>query len=672
MKAASLIAVRPLWLSLVICPLLGPSTWADSPHQIPPVVVSARAWPEPAEHLPTSVAVWHPQMQYWSLNGGLTSWADETPGISRTADGPWASDLSIRGLSGDRIVVTLDGARLATATDLAARLALIDAASIERVEVFKGPVSALYGSGTLGGMVNVVLASPVYTIEPTVQQRLRLGALHNPDGYMAHYGVTHSGPSQYASASLTARDADAYRDGDGNRVRNTQFADQALTLRVGQRWSNAADSDVLVQLHRGSDIGIPGSGSAPLPARADVTYDEAHRLLVALNNRLAVDGAHWQASRLSLYFQQIERTVRIDNFPAGPIERIQPVGRHDTWGARWLNHLEWGDHRVGAGVETWRRELDSTRDRFFVDGSVQSDRPLPEASEWSYGVFAEDRWSLHPNFTIVAGARLDGLRIENRATPQWDADAEQDVNWNAHAGFRWNATEHWALRSVAAAGYRAPSIEERYQFLVLGDGQIKLGNPDLDAERSSFWEVGVNWDQHQWSAELTGFVNALRNRVGEERVDESTLRNASIDRARIYGMEAEARRQLSDQWGAHASLAWLQGDDRTSREPLPDIAPLTGSLSVSYRPAEAWVARARGVFAARQDRVPDGTEETPGSARVDVSVAYTLERGPATHQLRLTVLNVADTAWRDHLSTWRGSPHNEPGRSIQLAWEASF
>ncbi len=672
MKAASLSAVRLLWICILLCPPLALVSWSESVHPIPPVVVTARAWPEPSEHLPTAVAVWRPQDQVWGLHGGLANWADETPGISRTADGPWASDLSIRGLSGDRIVVTLDGARLVTATDLAARLALIDADAVERVEVFKGPVSAMYGSGSLGGMVNVVLAAPVYTIEPTVQQRLRLGALYNPDGWTAHYGVTHSGPRQYASGSLTARDADAYRDGDGNRVRNTQYADQAVTLRLGQRWNVAADSDVLVQVHRGSDIGIPGSGSAPLPPRADVTYDEAHRLLVALNNRLVIDGTHWQASRLNLYFQQIERTVRIDNFPEGPVQRIEPVGRHDTWGARWLNHLEWGDHRVGAGVETWRRELDSTRDRFFVDGSVQSDRPLPGASEWSYGVFAEDRWNLHPAFTLVAGGRVDGLRVENRATPQWEADSEQDVNWNAHAGFRWNATEHWALRSVAAAGYRAPSIEERYQFLVLGDGQTKLGNPDLDAERSRFLEVGVNWDQHAWSAELTGFVNALRNRVGEERVDETTLRNASIDRARIHGVEAEAGRQLTDRWGANASLAWLRGDDRSSGEPLPDIAPLTGSLGLSYRPVDAVIARVRGVFAARQDRVPDGAEETSGSARMDVSVAYTLERGPATHQLRLTVLNATDTTWRDHLSTWRGTPHNEPGRSVQLAWEANF
>ena len=646
-----------------------PAAETDS---LPAVVVTARAWPEPTDKLPSSAAVWRPAQDAWGMAGGVPDLAAETPGVDRASDGPWASDLSIRGLSGDRIVVTLDGARLVTATDLAARMALIDRYAVERVEVFKGPVSALYGSGTLGGIVNLVLAPPAYAEQPLLRQRLRLGGMQNPDGWAVHYGATHGAPRHFASATASARDADAYQDGDGERVRNTQFADQAISMRLGYRWTPVWDSDVLVQFHRGEEIGIPGSGSAPLPARADVTYEDAHRLLVALHNRLAIDGPTWKSSRLHLYFQQIERTVRIDGFPAGPLLKISPVGRHDTLGARWLNELEAGDHQVGAGVETWRRELDSTRDRSLANGTVQRDRPLPEASEWSYGAFVEDRWTLRPSLSLTAGARADGLRLENRATPQWEADAGHDWNWNAHAGFRWNLQENWAVRGVGAAGYRAPALEERYQFLALGDGRIKLGNPDLDAEQSRFLETGLEWKNADLSAEVTAFLNALRNRVGEERVDEQTLRNANIDRARIWGVEAEASWQVSAPLALRATLAYLHGDDRGAEEPLPDIAPLNGSLGLQFRPASPWLARLRYLYAARQDRVPEGVEETPGWGRLDASVAYTLERGTRSHEFRVDVLNVTDKTWRDHLSTWRGSPHNEPGRSLQLAWEVWF
>lgn len=672
-KKSSLLTWRPLTsCCLALLSLTAGHVRAADVERLPPMVITARAWAESAAHMPASVSIWEPATHTWGMAGGIPDLATETPGVNRTGDGPWAGDLSIRGMTGDRIVVTLDGARLVTANDLAARMALIDWTAVDRVEVFKGPVSSLYGSGSLGGIVNLVLAPPTYSPKPVVQQRLRLGAMQNPDGWMAHYRTSYSSPLYYSSATITKRNADSYRDGDGNRVRNTQFDDLAITVRTGYRWSESADTDLLVQFHRGDDIGIPGSGSAPLPAQADVTYEGAERLLVGLNHRLSVDGVHWQSSRLNVYFQQIERRVRIDNFPGGPIRKITPVGRHDTWGGRWLNQMEWGNHQIGAGIETWRRELDSTRDRHFANGSVQSDRPLPPASEWFYGMFAEDRWVLHPAVSVVTGARIDRLRIENSATPQWDSGSENDWNWNAHTGVRWNLTDQAALRSVLATGYRAPSIEERYQFLVLGDGQVKLGNPDLDAEQSQFAEVGLEWDNAEWSAEISGFVNAMRNRVGEERIDAQTLRNASIERARIQGIEAEATWRLLEPLTAHATLAYLRGDDRRADEPLPDIAPLTGTIGLSYRPVPAWTGRLRYSHSARQSRVPDNMEETPSWGRLDASVTYTLTRRMVDHEFRLDLLNVTDATYRDHLSTWRGTPHNEPGRSIQISWMAQF
>lgn len=660
------------WLGLFL--LLGGTVgWADSaPTRLTPLIVSARAWPEGTEHLPAAVSVWRPETDAWGWTGGLPDLAAETPGVSRAHDGPWAGDLSIRGLTGDRIVITLDGARLVTATDLAARMALIDLSTIEQIEVFKGPVSALYGSGSLGGIVNLVPPPPTYSIEPVIRQRMRAGALHNPDGWTAHYHAAQHAPRHFSSATLTVRDVNSYRDGDGTRVRNTQYADQALSLRLGYRWTPDAETDVWVQYHRGEDIGIPGTGSAPLPTQADVTYKEARRWLVNLNNRLVVDGPYWKTSRLNLYYQHIERKVQIDNFPEGPIQAIRPTGRHDTLGARWLNEFELSTHQFGAGLETWRRELDSTRDRILANGTVLSDRPLPSASEWSYGGFVEDRWVWHPDWSLTLGARADGLRVENKATPQWDADSYNGLNWNAHAGVRRTLGTHGALRIVSATGYRAPSLEERYQFLTLGGGQTKLGNPDLDAERSRFVEAGFEWANSHWSLDITGFVNALHNRVGEERVDEQTIRNANVDRARIQGAEAETRWAWSDALDIQATLAYLQGDDRSANEPLPDIAPLTSSLGLRYRPATAWTVRLRYLYNARQQRVPTGMEETPGWGRADASVAYQLQQGGVEHTVRLDILNVTDATYRKHLQTWRGTPHNEPGRSIQLAWQATF
>ena len=85
------------------------------------------------------------------------------PGITVVRDGIWGTDINIRGLSRQNIVTLVDGNRVETATNHAAGLSLIDMFDIQRIEVIKGGVSSLYGTGATGGVVNVMTKSPSYT-----------------------------------------------------------------------------------------------------------------------------------------------------------------------------------------------------------------------------------------------------------------------------------------------------------------------------------------------------------------------------------------------------------------------------------------------------------------------------------------------------------------------------
>jgi outer membrane cobalamin receptor len=78
------------------------------------------------------------------------------PGISFGGDGIWSTNVVVRGLGESRLVTLIDGDRVETASDLTASLSMIDINNVERVEVIKGAQSSLYGSGALGGIVNVI------------------------------------------------------------------------------------------------------------------------------------------------------------------------------------------------------------------------------------------------------------------------------------------------------------------------------------------------------------------------------------------------------------------------------------------------------------------------------------------------------------------------------------
>ncbi len=78
------------------------------------------------------------------------------PGISLIRDGIWGTEISIRGLNRENIITLIDGNRVVTSTDVAARLSMINLNDINRVEVIKGASSSIYGSGATGGIVNII------------------------------------------------------------------------------------------------------------------------------------------------------------------------------------------------------------------------------------------------------------------------------------------------------------------------------------------------------------------------------------------------------------------------------------------------------------------------------------------------------------------------------------
>jgi outer membrane receptor for ferric coprogen and ferric-rhodotorulic acid len=83
-------------------------------------------------------------------------------GITLTRDGIWATDINIRGMNRSSIVTLVDGNRIETATDLSARLSLFDVNDIDRIEIIKGGLSSLYGTGAMGGVINIITKSNFY------------------------------------------------------------------------------------------------------------------------------------------------------------------------------------------------------------------------------------------------------------------------------------------------------------------------------------------------------------------------------------------------------------------------------------------------------------------------------------------------------------------------------
>jgi hemoglobin/transferrin/lactoferrin receptor protein len=661
--------------SLAACPAVAAETGASTNRMVvaETMVVTARERETPLSQTPGSIGVISLDDIRDRRAVSLSDLAGLTPGVARNSDGPWGSDINIRGLSRESVVMLVDGVRVNTATDLGGRFGFLDPLAIERVEILKGPISSLYGSGSIGGVVHVLTRKGKFADQPEWHGGASARGSLNPDGFGGFAFGDYDSPDFYLYAGQSYRDYGSYRAGGGEEVPNTQFQDNGTHLRAGYKASRFYRVEGNVQYFRGRDIGIPGSGTSTLPAAADVTYRDATRGMVSLVNTFLPGGDSFKESRLNLYYQYIERDVVVDRFSAAnALQEITPTGKHDTYGAKWFNVLELGEHHVTVGPDVWRRHLISTRTRVFKDGRRVEDEPLPESSFLSAGAFVEDDWRVAPAVNLNGGGRWDFIRVENDATAQWPEGDEEDGSWDLHLGGTWDLADALSVKLVGGSGYRAASLEERFQYLELGGGKVKYGAPDLDPERSLFAECGLNLHESRWEGQASVFYNQLSDMIGERTVDAATIVNANIREAEIYGVELESRWRPASDWRVYGNVSYAVGRDTSDDEYLAGVPPLGGLVGVAYGGETGPRGRLETVFAARQDKVPDGADEAPGWMTVNAELGWRFLKAGTEHEISVGVNNLFDTEYRNYLSTYRRPEFSEPGRSCDVSYRLAF
>ncbi|TWI66958.1 hemoglobin/transferrin/lactoferrin receptor protein [Desulfobotulus alkaliphilus] len=656
------------------------------------VIVSARGSEAPISQTPGGTALMDAETLLRSNPVGLTDALTRIPGLSASPDSPWGSEINIRGLGRNRVILLIDGARVHTSTDINARFGLVDTRDIERVEILKGPVSALYGSGSIGGVVNIITKKGKFSSAPEVKGALSSTFRDNPEGYGIHGRIQYNTPDYWLYASGNRRDHQSYKDGRGNEIHNSQFEDQGGSVKGGYRWNSLHTTRIQHQHFEGKNVGIPGRGEASMPQAADVTYPETLRTLTQLTHTFIPDQGLLQQSELNLFHQRIERNVRIDQLPpASPILSLHPSADHDTWGLKWLNSMKKGKHAFTLGADIWEWEMTSSRTRHFKDQPTGIDTPLADAKQLSAGVFAENNWRIHPSFSLNTGGRVDYIRAESKDHYAWiqppspdtpnpltrEADNHENISWDLHAGLAWNFIPRWSMTFLGASSYRSPDLMERFKYIHLGQYAV-YGTPDLNPERSRFLEYGIHHVQQNLAASLSVFLNDVDDLIVEKRTDSSRHDMKNIESARIYGAEAELEYRFSGHWHTAASLAWTRGENRTEKQDLAGIPPLNGLLGIRHSPSTGLNGHLELLWATKQTRVAPEEKTTPGWTSLNAGISYIfrpyiLRQTKTTHEIAFKVNNLMDTTYREHLSTGRKPAElNAPGRSLAATYTLEF
>ena len=179
------------------------------------------------------------------------------PGVDNSKDSPWEQRPVIRGLSGQRVLVLMDGSPLNSARGNGPHPSLVDVSQIERIEVVRGPSSVAYGSDALGGVMNIITRQAPQGDAPSIAGSATLGGSSADQQRTGYLELMPRFGKLSAFLSTGGRKADDFDTPDGT-VPNSGFKDYNAIANLRYALTEKTALKAGYQVYRGKDIGIPG------------------------------------------------------------------------------------------------------------------------------------------------------------------------------------------------------------------------------------------------------------------------------------------------------------------------------------------------------------------------------------------------------------------------------
>jgi outer membrane receptor protein involved in Fe transport len=641
-------------------------------------------------------------------------------GLDVNGVGPSQERPTIRGLSGQRILLLEDGVRLNNSRrqqDFGEVPSLIDVSSLQQVDVVRGPSSVLYGTDAIGGVVNLVTRVPVAASGPGVvhgaaQYRYSsVGDLQRGearlDGHTGRFnfllGGAIRGASEYNAPAGTFGDLTF---SSRTRVHDAGVKDKSLTAYLGYRLGERQTLFARVEAYRADSAGFGYVDPALLGAdqpfiqirypRQDWTKYTAGYTATGLNSFLADKLA------LTGYYQQNKRDLTQNIFvPFGP---GTPPGAGIQVNTHNYTDLGTGGFRAEATRIAGARQVLTYGVDFFNDHSDNTDSSaqtvigfgppvttvddtanVPNATLSSVGLFLQDQIHLFPALTLTVGGRFQSIHAAPRATPDIDSLPAAHTNNTVvgSAGLVYGLTPTLNLIGAVGRGFRAPNLVERYFNGVTPEGSaVQVASPDLRPETSLNVDLGARFRWRRVALEGFVFRNEIHDGIaiaarGDSLNGFPVYQNVNVDRLRYQGVELSGEVALPAGFGVAANYSYIKSKDVNNPDnPIGDTYSSKINLALRYRhPSGRLWAEYSVRHNGEQKDVPQGSSPvgptlpqfTVMGARAGVSL-FRIKSYP--QELVLGVSNLTNRLYSEAANTSFFRP--EPERTFSASWAMGF
>jgi iron complex outermembrane receptor protein len=588
------------------------------------------------------------------------------PGVSQITTGAISKPV-IRGLYGDRIQINVAGVKLEDQQWEDEDGLVLSDVGVERIELIKGPASLLFGSGAMGGVVNVVeedLPDP-----GTTKQNLNFKLFSNTYGVGLDYGIKKSGKNTFILRAGIESHAD-YSDGAGNRVPNTRFALYNLNLSyIVQREHFKSENRMLASFNEFGFIADSADlheGSAE--PRLSREFEEAHYtvlfLLFSSKNSIHLN----ETTELNVTMG-IQNNLRQEQERSDEVDLSLSLNTFslNTSIRKQLSH-NWTMTNGIAGMFQTNKN--------FASRIIVPDASIAEGSVFSYVNRRQQSGKLNGNFE--AGLRYDHRQIITYQTGSQISPTLELTpfnrgfnNLNGSLGESLNF-KNLLLKFDLSSGFRTGNLAElSANGLHEGTPNWYIGNPDMKVEQCLNADISASW-QYKWltlrgSVFRNRFHNYIYLRPTNDELFGFNLFRYEQTNATLQGFEAGANIDYKKYFSFSLDYSYL------------DVRRDNGSW-LPFSPANRFLFDSKYFLPARSSKYQNafisfGVNYTQKQDHADIyeipSPGYWLINAGAgvsfkSVRILLSCQNLADQKYYDFLSRLKYYGLNDMGRNIVL------
>lgn len=524
--------------------------WAQesAPLYLDTITLTATGLPTEILRNPASITVVDADTLRNTAPVSVAALLRDVPGVQIVEEG--IERISIRGESARRVAVMIDGQKLTDHTNYGQPV-LIDPTSIERIEVVRGSSSVTSGSQAIGGVVNIITRKGAgKPFELTTAGGL-MSATQGWRGSATAAGTVEAGAGQLDYRLTVGRMRQGDRRTPDGILEQSDTSDRMIGGHLAYRRGNHSTGVDLL----GYDL------SANVPTGdPDFVISLPRRDLrkVALFHE-ATGLAPWlDRLRVDVYRQTIDRDFNNDVTIYPTPMRLNVLSastdRQLTYGAsiraemrlsensRTVVGLEYEDDRLEADKNT----ITTVSGPMLPVPSVTTRLRYDEAAIRTVSVFGQHEIDLGRDLTLTLGGRWYDVTADHKAARENGVDMPRSGSADSlalfSAGLVWLPAEDTSLRANVSQGYIYPSLSQLFLSTTAGGEGTLIGNPDLEPERATTFELGVRHDRDGLLVDATLFHTRAQDYIASVVIDPSNPRNIisqyqNIDSARTTGLE---------------------------------------------------------------------------------------------------------------------------------------